>query len=108
MMLKIVRTPRARSDLIEIWTYVADDNEASADQLLWRFDSVLSMLSETPYAGRARPELHSEIRSFPVGNYVIFYRILADAIDVVRVMSRFRDISPTIFEEPHDPIGDTS
>jgi toxin ParE1/3/4 len=68
MGLKVARTPRARSDLVEIWNYIAQDSESSADRLLWRIDGVLSMLSENPAAGRSRPELHPEIRSFPVGN----------------------------------------
>ena len=92
MKLEIVRRPRARLDLIEIWTYVADDNEAAADRLLRRIESALSMLAGTPLAGRARPELSPEIRSFPIGNYIIFYMVLPSAIDVVRVLSRYRDI----------------
>jgi toxin ParE1/3/4 len=57
------------------------------------------MLAENPTAGRARPELHPEIRSFPVGNYIVFYRIIPGAVDVVRVLSRFRDINQAYFEE---------
>ncbi|MCM5557043.1 type II toxin-antitoxin system RelE/ParE family toxin [Pleomorphomonas sp. JP5] len=93
MSLEIVRRPRARLDLIEIWTYVADDNEAAADRLLRRIESVLAMLADTPLAGRARPELSPDIRSFPIGNYVIFYIAQPNAIDVVRVLSRYRDIA---------------
>lgn len=92
MRLTISRRPRAQLDLIEIWTYIADDNEAAADRLLRRIDSTLHMLAGTPLAGRARPELRPEIRSFPVGNYVIFYTAQPNAIDVVRVLNRYRDI----------------
>jgi toxin ParE1/3/4 len=77
MMLKVTRTPQARLDLIEIWSYIADDSETSADRLLLRIDEIARMLSEQPFSGRARPELHPEIRSFPIGNYVLFYRIHA-------------------------------
>jgi len=68
MALDILRTGRARLDLLEIWQFIADDNETAADALLDRFESVLFMLSNRPKAGRARPELGDEIRSFPVGN----------------------------------------
>nr|WP_148663558.1 type II toxin-antitoxin system RelE/ParE family toxin [Bosea vaviloviae] len=34
------------------------------------------------------------IRSFPVGNYVLFYRPLADGIELVRVLSGYQDIQP--------------
>ncbi|PIO96208.1 type II toxin-antitoxin system RelE/ParE family toxin [Pleomorphomonas carboxyditropha] len=99
MGLEVSRRPRARLDLIEIWTYVADDNEAAADRLLRRIDSVLDMLADTPLAGRARPELHPEIRSFPVGNYVVFYVVQPAAMDVVRVLSRYRDITGEDLDE---------
>lgn len=101
MVLRVSRRPRARLDLIEIWTYIADDSETAADRLLRRIDSILDMLAETPLAGRARPELRPEIRSFPIGNYVIFYVARPDAIDVVRVLSRYRDIT-------QDDIGEDS
>ncbi|QDW36087.1 type II toxin-antitoxin system RelE/ParE family toxin [Bradyrhizobium sp. KBS0727] len=42
--------------------------------------------------GRKRPELRSDLRSFPVGNYIIFYVPLPDVIEVVRVMSGLQDI----------------
>ncbi len=93
MALRVSRRPRARLDLIEIWTYIADDNEMAADRLLRRIDSILDMLADTPLAGRARPELQPGIRSFPTGNYVIFYVARPDAIDVVRILSRYRDIT---------------
>lgn len=93
MRRRVSRRPRARLDLIEIWTYIADDNEAAADRLLHRIDSVLGTLADTPLAGRARPELHPEIRSFPVGNHIIFYVVKPGVIDVVRVLSRYRDIT---------------
>ena len=90
----ILRRPRARLDLIEVWSYVAGDSEAAADRLLDRIEGALAMLSENPFAGRARPELAADLRSFPVGNYVLFYRPLSAGIELVRVLSGYRDIGP--------------
>ena len=42
--------------------------------------------------GRARPELAADLRSFPVGNYIIFYRPIEDGVEIVRVLSGARDI----------------
>jgi hypothetical protein len=39
--------------------------------MLDRIEGVLQMLSEQPKAGRERPELAPELRSFPVGNYLV-------------------------------------
>ena len=50
------------------------------------------MLVQDPLAGRERPELMPALRSFPVGNYVIFYVPVSDGIEVLRVMSGWRDV----------------
>ena len=50
------------------------------------------MLVENPLAGRERPELRKNLRSFPVGNYVVFYSPVSDGIEVVRVMNGRQDI----------------
>ena len=42
-------------------------------------------------------KLGEEIRSFPVGNYVVFYKPLESGIEVVRVLSRYRDIGDDEF-----------
>ena len=56
---EILRRPQVRLDLIDIWNYIADDNEAVAvtARVLDRIGGVLQMLSEQPKAGRERPEL---------------------------------------------------
>ena len=94
----ILRRPQARLDLIEIWTYIADDNEAAADRMLDRIEGILQMLSEQPKAGRERPELAPGLRSFPVGNYLLFYLPLPKGIDLVRVLSGYMDIGADDFE----------
>jgi toxin ParE1/3/4 len=50
------------------------------------------MLAETPFAGRDRSELRAELRSFPVGNYLIFYVPTPDGVEVVRVMHGRQDM----------------
>lgn len=94
----IRRRPLARRDLIEIWTYIAADNEAAADGVLDRIDEVLAMLADNPRAGRPRPELAPDLRSFPAGSYVLFYLPGVDGIELVRVRSGFLDISRDDFD----------
>jgi len=67
--------------------------------MLDRIDRVLRMLSEHPKAGRERPELAPELRSFPVGNYIVYYLPLTNGIDVVRVLSGYLDITPEDFAD---------
>ena len=98
MAHEIVRRPQAKLDLIEIWGFIADDNEAAADRMLDRIDDVLGMLRDRPLAGRERPELAPKLRSFPVGSYLVFYLPLPNGIDLVRVRSGYLDIGPDDFD----------
>ena len=98
MAREIVRRPQARLDLIEIWEFIADDSEAAADRMLDRIGEVLRMLRDRPLAGRSRPELLPELRSFPVASYIVYYLPLPHGIDLVRVRSGFLDIGPDDFD----------
>jgi toxin ParE1/3/4 len=46
MSREILRRSRARRDLEEIWSYIADDNESAADRMLERIDEILRMLRD--------------------------------------------------------------
>jgi len=46
MAREILRRPQARLDLIEIWNFIADDNERAADRILDRIDKTLNMLRD--------------------------------------------------------------
>lgn len=87
----------ARSDLEEIWVYIAQDNLQAADGLMRAIVSRFSLLASMPDLGRSREELARGLRSLPLGNYVIFYRKLSDGVAVVRVLHGARDLPP-IFE----------
>jgi toxin ParE1/3/4 len=50
------------------------------------------MLSDHPHAGQRRTELRPCLRSFPVGNYLIFYRPLRGGVELVRVLHGARDV----------------
>ena len=97
-MLQVRLSPRARFDLIEIWTYIADDSVARADAFIDRVDRTMRLLGGNSRAGRRRDELAPGILSFPLGRYVIFYRMIQDTIEIVRVLHGARDIQ-TIFED---------
>ena len=64
---------QADADLDSIWTYIAADNIAAANNLVDRIGSVFDMLAHNPLAGRARTDLAQGLRSFAVANYIIFY-----------------------------------
>ena len=90
-------SPRASLDLIEIWSYIADDSVANADAFIDKIYETMQLLARQPGSGRHREELVPGIQSFPFGRYIIFYRVAASAIEIVRVLHGARDIE-NIFE----------
>jgi toxin ParE1/3/4 len=96
-MPRIVRSPQAKRDLIQIWVSIAEDNTEAADRLIDAFNEKLRLLAEWPNAGQARPELAQLLRSYPVGNYLLFYRAKKDGIELIRVIHGRRNL-PTLFK----------
>ena len=91
-MPPIFSTPRARADLLEIWLYTANNSRSAADRLLARIEDILEMLAQHPLIGRSREELAPDLRSFLVGNNIIYYRPLDNGIEVIRVLHSSRDL----------------
>jgi toxin ParE1/3/4 len=97
-MLEVRITPSARSDLIDIWTYIAEDSITHADAFIDRLHDAMQSLSRQPNSGRNRDHLAPGIQSFPFGRYLIFYRVLSTAIEIVRVLHGARDVE-SVFED---------
>ena len=89
----IRRTTQADEDLIDLWVYIAQDNPKAADHLLDEFENKFALLGEQPRIGSARSDIAPRLRHFPVGNYLILYREIANGIEVVRVVHGARRLS---------------
>jgi len=90
--LKLVISDEAVADLIDLWTYIAEDSPERADQFVDQIHEKCATLADTPMMGRERSELLPGMRSFPIGRYLIFYRIVEETLQVVRLLSGYRDL----------------
>ena len=86
----------ANADIEEITLYLFDLYPVAAHHFLDALEDTCELLAEHPLLGRLRPELGEGLRSFPIGNYLIFYTPSAHGIDVARVSYGGRDL-PGIF-----------
>jgi toxin ParE1/3/4 len=91
-MPEILRHPEAEADLDEIWSYIAQHDPNSADRFIDLIEVRCRLLAENPMMGRSRPELAPGLHSFSIGNYIIFYVPVDNGMEIVRVVSGFRDI----------------
>jgi toxin ParE1/3/4 len=90
-------SPRARSDLLDIWLYIAERDAAAADRVIDEIERVCGLLIEHPKMGRERPEVAPGIRSFVAVSWVIFYRADDGGLNIVRVIHGARDIDSLDF-----------
>jgi toxin ParE1/3/4 len=91
-----IRTPDADFDLDDIWQHVAitSGNYDIADRLIDSITGRFVLLARHPNIGRARDEdLRPGLRSFPVGEYMIIYRVQDADVVILRVLRASRDIS---------------
>ena len=89
--------PEAETDLDEIWLYTAQESGdvEIADRLIDSITHRFFLLATHLHIGRRREhDLHrAGLRSFPVGRYVIFYRVTDDDdVFILRVLAGARDI----------------
>jgi toxin ParE1/3/4 len=91
-MARVVRSAVAERDLIEIWSYIAEDNPTAADRLLDAVDAACARLAENPQLSPVRRDLAPDVRYWVVGRYLILYRMIADGIEVVRVVHGARHL----------------
>jgi toxin ParE1/3/4 len=96
---KVVKARRVDHDLAEIWDFIAADNPQAAEEWLRRIDAQFGQLALNPLMGRQRKDLSAGLRSFPVGNYVIFYLPMegGSGVYIVRVIEGHRNITPDAF-----------
>ncbi|NET34470.1 MAG: type II toxin-antitoxin system RelE/ParE family toxin [Cyanothece sp. SIO1E1] len=90
--MKIYRTKQADLDLLEIWVFIAQDSIQNADNFIDRLEKRYSLLINQPELGPERPKLGKGIRVLVEGNYLIFYRISGDLIEIIRVLNAARNI----------------
>jgi toxin ParE1/3/4 len=85
----------AEADLDAIWYYIATESHSIeiADRAIDSITDRIFLLASHPHLGRRRDEdLAPGVRSFPVGGYVIIYRVEAGDVLILRVIRGSRDI----------------
>jgi toxin ParE1/3/4 len=95
-------TAPASRDIESIIDFVADNSSFDvAERLLNRINEKCKTLTDFPNMGRRRDELTPSVRSFPIDDYLIFYRLIEKGIEILRVVSGYRDLD-SLFGEYDD------
>lgn len=98
-MLQLRYLAQAKNDILNITRYITSESgdEDIAMQFIEKLMDQCRKLAELPgQLGRARTELHEHIRSFPFGNYVIFFLYNNEYLDEVTIIEGHRDFDTRI------------
>ena len=100
MPRSVRHTERARNDLIDIWNYYDEVGATAAgEKLMRKIARTLETLSALPESAPLRRELRPDMRSFPVGRYILYFDYTATELRLIRVVYSARDITPDLFED---------
>lgn len=91
MSLRLRVSDFAKFELLDIWEYIAKHNLTAANRMTERITQTYDLLARHPNIGPARDEIAVGLRSFPVGSYVILYRVTDERLLIERVVHGARD-----------------
>ncbi len=95
-MRALVYSSRALQDLEDIAQFIAEasGNRDVAERFLAQLTGRCAAIARTAATiGRPRPDLRADTRSLVAGNYLILFRYQDEAVQVIRLIERHRDIA---------------
>jgi toxin ParE1/3/4 len=99
--MRVVKTRKAYSDLIEFGEYIAEDNTEIADRFFDSFDETIEKLAKSPKIGTIKKVTGiSNLRMWFVKgfeNCLIFYLESPEEVTIVRIIHSSRDY-PRFFD----------
>jgi toxin ParE1/3/4 len=97
-MSRYVINPLATEDLNEIADYFFENSIEAGERFFNNFNRKCQQLLAFPNSGKSYETIRTGLRGLSFEEYIIFYRVLADGIEILRVLSGRRDF-PRFFEE---------
>ncbi len=92
MTARVVLSPRAQSDLDEIWEYSTDRwGVDQAEKYLRTVWERMQDIATNPAMGEDCSIVRAGYRKIPCGSHVLFYRVIDEGVDIVRVLHERMD-----------------
>ncbi|MDJ0597465.1 MAG: type II toxin-antitoxin system RelE/ParE family toxin [Crocosphaera sp.] len=83
----------ASQDLNQIADYFADYNVEAGEKFFQEFNNKCQQLVLFPKSGKSYGYIHRDLRGLSFKDHIIFYRILGEDIEILRVISGRRNLS---------------
>jgi toxin ParE1/3/4 len=104
-MDEVRKRPQVIHDLIELATYIGEDNLEVSDQFLRAAEETFKLLGKMPGMGKlcqfSHPSL-SGVRQQAIKGfrkYIIFYQEIDSVVEILRVIHGARDIEEVFLED---------
>lgn len=103
--MTITYRPKVFEDLLDLAYYIAQDNLAAADAFLDACDQTFTQLAQFPGLGKSRAFADARLQGVRMwfikgyAKHLVFYRPLADGIEIIRVLHSARDLDNLFAEE---------
>jgi toxin ParE1/3/4 len=98
--MKVVVTDEALADLKQIGRFIANDNPDRAESFVAELYDRCQGLGAAPRAFPFIPNWEDRgIRRRSHGNYLIFYRISHDAVEIIHILHGARDYEAILFPD---------
>jgi len=89
----------AIDDITEIADYITSQSGlAQGEYFLAKLDEKFAHIARFPKLGRQRDDIFPGVKSLSVDNYLVFYTATPSRVDILRVVSGYRDLK-MLFEE---------
>jgi toxin ParE1/3/4 len=100
----VVLTDAAEADLEAIAEWIARDSAERALSFVTELRQHCESLAQAPLAYSLVPQYeHAGVRRRVYRNYLIFYRITDEKIEILHILHGAREYEPILFPGRHDP-----
>jgi len=91
-LAEVVFRHQAWRDLDQINARIAADNPGAAQRFRANVLRRIGLLERLPESAQPRPEFGADIRTIPIGRYIVILRVVVAKVTVLRIVHGARDL----------------
>ncbi len=91
-MSRSIISQTASKDLTEIVDYFANINIEAGERFIQEFEKKCKNIANFPNMGRSYEDVSPFLRGIPIDGHIILYKVIDDAVTIIRVVSGRRDL----------------
>ena len=95
-MKNLIITLPACRDLEAISDYFLASSVEAGDRFVKAFEQKCQHLARFPYIGKSYARLKPNLRGLLLMDYIIFYQVIEDSVEILRVVNGYRDLKDII------------